>query len=636
MAASQGRVAEILEIPLRSTGAALAPVAVPAVPAAKEKYLLLAVLMLAALLRFWELGSFSLHKSDEDTTVLAAAHILQDGTPRFPSGMFYGRAIVQSYLIAASFSLFGPSEWAARLPSALCGILAVLLGWLAARRFLEAPWRIGFALCLALLPAMIADSQEARMYGFMVASLLGATWQVFRWDEDGAWRHLAFAVLWLLVAIQFQYVAVLASLVLLFPGLSKGSRLHTAQGVAALVVVGIGYLLISAWQRGFYPELARDQYFPAWSDPLTAGPRAVVSGLPLALAGGLALVCGALALLATRDVRGGQRWLLVVLVLVAILQQALQQYHIAALCWIAAIVLAWRRREVDRRLMLLLLVGATALAAGQLIHASAGQASLRQAVGAMLGWPSVWPYVQVARFSWVAAALVAAGAVATLVRLAQGRGIHPVWLYFVLTVWVPLLVVGTQAWFVPPRYVQFAMLPMLLTAFVVAAVWLPARRWLVAIPAAVLMANPAASWEAVSVGNRAADHRAAAQFLKDLPLRADDIIIAEEALMQTYYLGRVDYWLASPQVAGQFVVLRDGRFVNQYTHSPFVDSVEALDRVIAGAGSRRVFIIGTAETGDRTYFRGEALQAYLQSGRLETIYVGPTGNRIWQAGGAGR
>ena len=121
-----------LTTPLRNAAALFHPVPTPEAPRRTEKLLLLAILLLAALLRFWELGSFSLHKSDEDTTALAAVHILEDGTPRFPSGMFYGRAIIQSYLIGASFQAFGVTEWSARLPSALCGILAVWLGWLVA------------------------------------------------------------------------------------------------------------------------------------------------------------------------------------------------------------------------------------------------------------------------------------------------------------------------------------------------------------------------------------------------------------------------------------------------------------------------------------------------------------------------
>ena len=67
-----------------------------------EKRALLALLVLAAIVRLWGLGSYGLHKPDEDTTALPAVHILVDGTPRFPSGMLYTRAIVQSYLIATS------------------------------------------------------------------------------------------------------------------------------------------------------------------------------------------------------------------------------------------------------------------------------------------------------------------------------------------------------------------------------------------------------------------------------------------------------------------------------------------------------------------------------------------------------
>jgi len=96
---------------------------------------LLSVLLVAAFVRFWGVGSFSLHKPDEDTTALPAVHILVDGTPRFPSGMFYARAIVQSYLIAGSVKAFGQTEWALRLPSVLAGILVVLLAYFLGRRF---------------------------------------------------------------------------------------------------------------------------------------------------------------------------------------------------------------------------------------------------------------------------------------------------------------------------------------------------------------------------------------------------------------------------------------------------------------------------------------------------------------------
>ena len=620
--------------PWRQVGALFEPAPLPAAPARNERLLLLAILVLAAVLRFWELGSFSLHKPDEDTTVLAAAHILEDGTPRFPSGMFYGRAVLHSYLIGASFAVFGESEWSARLPSALCGILAVWLGWLVARRFLTFPWRIAFALALALLPMMIADSQEARMYGFMVAALLGATWQVFRWEEHFAPRHLVFAVLWMLLAIQFQTLAVLGAGVLLFAGLSRGDLRRTLQGGAALVAVGAGYLLIAGWQSRFYPQTVTQEYFPGWNDPLVVGPEVASGGIPWIALAALLAVGALLAVVAARGARdaGPARWLVAGLIVAALLLQATLHYHLALLCWLAAVVIARRQDAMHAGWLWTLLAGAALFAVVQFALMVAAGTAPRQAVGQMSGWPSLWPLLQVAQFSRAAALIVIAGAVVALYRLARHRRISAIWMYFLLTVWAPLVFVGLNAWFVPLRYIEFAMVPLLLTAFVVAAGVPTRRQWTVALPVALLVINPVASWEAVAVGDRSADHRGQAQFLKDLPLREDDIVIAEEVLMQKYYLGEVDYWLVSPQVAAQFVVMHDGHHVDQYTHSRLVDSVAALQSVIAGAQGRRVFVIGTAQAGSRRHNRGVELDAWLEAGNLPVIHEGANGSRIWFAG----
>src|ERR1035441_4503266 len=84
---------------------------------------LLALVLIAAIVRFWGVGSYGLQKPDEDTTALAALHILEDGTPRFPSGMFYARAIGQSYMIAASVLVFGQTDRkSTRLNSSHLGI----------------------------------------------------------------------------------------------------------------------------------------------------------------------------------------------------------------------------------------------------------------------------------------------------------------------------------------------------------------------------------------------------------------------------------------------------------------------------------------------------------------------------------
>src|SRR5262245_10751149 len=119
-----------------------APALPPRGPRRLELTLLAAIVAIGAVVRFWGLGSVGLH-GDEKTMALPMEHILEHGTPVFPSGMFYARAIGQLYMMAASVASFGNTEWAMRLPSALCGVLLIWLAYYAGRRFLTPAWNLG-------------------------------------------------------------------------------------------------------------------------------------------------------------------------------------------------------------------------------------------------------------------------------------------------------------------------------------------------------------------------------------------------------------------------------------------------------------------------------------------------------------
>src|SRR5690606_8224255 len=143
-------------------------------------------------------------------------------------------------------------------------------------------------------------------------------------------------------------------------------------------------------------------------------------------------------------------------------------YHLAGLLWLTAIVLALRNAQKGWY-WAGLLGGAVILALAQIGPLLASGLPLRQAVGRMIGWPSVWSYLQLAQYSWVAAGVVAAGLLVALIRISRGKSVGETWLYFALTVWMPLLAVGANTWYVLPRYVEFGLVPMLLVAFVSAA-----------------------------------------------------------------------------------------------------------------------------------------------------------------------
>src|ERR1700756_2427750 len=125
-----------------------------------------------ALLRFWGLGSVGLH-GDEKTMALPVMNLVEHGLPLMPSGMFYPRAVGQLYLMATSVLVFGQSEWALRLPSALCGVLLIILTWKVGARFLTPLWNLALTAAVAFLPSFIEDAQTARMYVFLVTSVAG-------------------------------------------------------------------------------------------------------------------------------------------------------------------------------------------------------------------------------------------------------------------------------------------------------------------------------------------------------------------------------------------------------------------------------------------------------------------------------
>ena len=55
------------------------------------------------------------------------------------------------------------------------------------------------------------------------------------------------------------------------------------------------------------------------------------------------------------------------------------------------------------------------------------------------------------------------------------------------------------------------------------------------------------------------DHEGAARFVESLHPGPHDIVVAEDALMQTYYLGHVDYWLQDEAMAAPYLHRVDGR-----------------------------------------------------------------------------
>jgi hypothetical protein len=640
----QAIITALVDRPGRFIGALVEPRPPPGGRKRWETVALLALLALAAIVRFWGVGTFSLHKPDEDTTVLPAVHILQDGSPRFPSGMFYGRAIVQSYLIAGAVKTFGQSEWSLRLPSVLTGIVLVLLAYFLGRRFLDPPWNMALVAVVALLPGMIADSQEARMYAFLSASLAVYMILLLRWERTGSTGALAAAVVAMLVAIQFHEIAVFSSVLLVFPGLAHGDDRKLRQGLLALMVVAVGYLLISRWMGSFYPETASD-YLPAVSQtgdsPHAGALRFRLSVLVPALICAIALVW-----LNIRAVPGRAMGATAgVLLYLGLLAQALLLYHLAMLLIIAGLVVARRNGGARTAAVLVLLAACAALA---LVHVvmlhNANVGSIRKVIGVMVGQPSIWPYLQVADYSPIAMALVVIALGVGLWRLSHGGRVHDDVLFAVLGVFVPLFGIGFFGWYIPPRYGEFALLPMLVCALAAAQRFVASRPGVIrsgnALPVLCLVAivcvailNPRAVMRSIDAGSSFADHKGEAQYLRSIKLQPHDIVVAEEVLMQTYYLGHIDYWLTGPRNAADFIVRVNGQVVDMYTGTPLIDSAAAMQALIDRPDRGAIYVLGSGENQQdgRETLRGHEINELLKRPEFQAVYQARDGvTTIWK------
>jgi len=614
----------------------------PRVRADRGALVLLALIIaVGAVVRFWGLGNVGLH-GDEKTMALPAMHLLQYGTPEMPSGFLYPRAVAQLYLMAGSAHLFGRSEWALRLPSAICGVLLILLAWLAGRRFLEPRWNLALTAAVALLPAFIEDAQTARMYVFLVAGVTGFMALLFAWERSGKSGYLIAAVLEMAVSLEFHMLSIFAAWLCFMPGLltvagrtRREQQRLLVQGAVAFVAIAGEYLALNHWIASEYPHAL----LGAINGTPVNGPRAVAP--PLSVLWPLVTVAPARAL--AWSVSRARGWMPLLLLAASLVAQVSRLDHIALLLIIAALVLARRNGKLLVARLALYFGVCALLAAAQIAYLHAHRAgTLSQCLGLLLGWPSVRVYILLSRYS-LAVLLIAAGGVgAGLWRLAHRQRLPDHLLFLALGVWIPLLQIGYFMWDPAMRYVEGQIMPLLLVAFAVAQ-WgaryltrvlaqrpsplVNPARWGAAAAAVLclLVVDPLRLHAAVDpTYAHYPDHKGAAEFVKSQHPGPNDIIVAEDALVQTYYLGHVDYWLEDEEAAAPFLRKLDGRWVDEYTDAPLIGSGAQLERLVKSRDRGDIYVIGSGENAaDRkTLMLGMGIEQVLESPAFHLVYVG--------------
>jgi len=143
----------------------------------KKKYNLLSsialifIILLSIFLRFKNLGNSSLN-GDEIYNASYMKCVLENGFPVCADNVYYTRGIFQTYF-GAFFSLFfGINELSIRIPSAISGVLIVIVMYSIGKKFINKNIGLLLAFISCLFPWFIEISRDGRMYNMLTLLIL--------------------------------------------------------------------------------------------------------------------------------------------------------------------------------------------------------------------------------------------------------------------------------------------------------------------------------------------------------------------------------------------------------------------------------------------------------------------------------
>ncbi len=605
-------------------------------PATANSVIAVTLFVLAAILRFSDLGDLGFY-GDEETTSYAARAIAEHESPHMPSGMPYQRALPYSWMAGLAVRYLGPdAELGYRLPAAIAGSLTVPVLFLLSLPLVGRRGALFAALLLCLSEWHILTSREARMYAPFLLCFMAAALLALRWSASSSRRHLLGALLLSALAMTFQPLAAFVALAFLVPVIVTGSS-AVKPWRAALAAIAVAAMSLA------YTELIELKPYDVWKalhDVSSDGPTSTTpwwqpAGVTLSAPGIVSAIAGMLlgvwiGVRMAGDVAACSPWLLrLAIVCTAAIAGTLAgmgQFHGAALFALMLLLIGGQTVPELVRRSWPLLTGLVILGAGMLAVRLATSASLYDAVRASVALP--FPYLGffAEMFPGLIVLLLAMTVVAVFRPgvLADNPALRVIGLLTLL----PIVIMGLVSQWGGMRYLLASYPFMLLLA--AAALdrigsWLAARLprlprkravWIAgtiviasgvlgghglpqALRATQLTYGPAADPLALGFAIYP-DHRGAGRFVA-ARLRPDDIVVAEDSLEQHWYVGRVDYWLRNEIESSAFLYRhRDGHlrdiYVNSAAATPAV--LDALDADV----SHRIWVITSGETYGRLDF----------------------------------
>lgn len=222
-----------------------------------KKYLLLLIIVLAVFLRFWNLDNNPPSLTwDEAAWGYNAYSLGIDGRDEF--GRFlpldylesFGdfKPPVYAYLSIIPVKLFGLNEFAVRFPSALFGVLTVLITYFLAKRIFwnseqKEKYALFSSLFLAISPWHIMLSRAAFEANVATFLLAGGVWLFLKGIQEKKWYIVASIIFFVLSIYTFNTARIVAPLLVLMLGFSFRKKLIENKK-QTLVAILVGFLLI--------------------------------------------------------------------------------------------------------------------------------------------------------------------------------------------------------------------------------------------------------------------------------------------------------------------------------------------------------------------------------------------------------
>ncbi|HYZ29242.1 MAG TPA: glycosyltransferase family 39 protein [Thermoleophilaceae bacterium] len=238
------------------------------VSAAAPRLALGAVVALAALLRFHDLGSMALNPYYD-----AAVRSMGTSWHAFLVGAFNPNASVAVdkpplglWAQVATTKLFGFTSFALLLPEALASTLAVVLLYDLVRRPFGRVAGLGAAAALAVLPVEVMTARSDTMDGVMMALLVLAAWLVYRAVEKGRTRELYAAAAVVGLGFETKLFAALVAVPALAVLFLVGSQVPWPRRLGQLALAGAVMAVVGlAWTAGFALSPSATRPFPLGS-----------------------------------------------------------------------------------------------------------------------------------------------------------------------------------------------------------------------------------------------------------------------------------------------------------------------------------------------------------------------------------